>query len=128
MTSRDDYRSLLQLLTSTTVITKHRIDCDEPDIYAADLKGALDLIDGSTPFFAQSIRIEGPDRDQLFREQYRNHWQGPTGETRDRWDNARHHGELATFPDHLPMGPHEEAQECDPADLWRVMALVEHMI
>ena len=58
--------------------------CDEPDIYAADLKGALDLIDGSTPFFAQYLRIEGPDRDQLFREQYRDHWQGPTGETRVR--------------------------------------------
>jgi hypothetical protein len=53
MTSRDYYHSLLQLLSSTTAITNHRIDCAEQDIYAADLKGSLDLIDGSTLFFAQ---------------------------------------------------------------------------
>ena len=64
MTSRDYYRSLLQLLTSTTVVTNHRIECDEQDIYAAYLKGSLDLIDGSTLFFAQYIRIEGAGRDQ----------------------------------------------------------------
>jgi len=128
MTSRDYYRSLLQLLTTTTVVTNHRIECDEQDIYAAYLKGSLDLIDGSTLFFAQYIRIEGAGRDQIFREKYRYHWQAPTGETRYRWDNARHHGELATFPDHVHIGPHEEARESDPTDLWRVMGLVEQTI
>jgi hypothetical protein len=54
MTSRDAYRSLLQLLTSTTVVTNHRIDSDEQDISAAYLKGSLDLIEGSTLFFAQT--------------------------------------------------------------------------
>jgi len=53
MISRDDYRSLLQLVTTTTVVTSHWIECDEQDIYAAYLKGSLDLIDGSKLSFAQ---------------------------------------------------------------------------
>jgi hypothetical protein len=72
--------------------------------------------------------MEGPDRDQSFREKYRYHWQSPTGETGYRWDNACHHGELATFPDYVHMGPHEEARESNPTALWRVLAVVEHTI
>ena len=64
MTSRDYYRSLLQLLATTTVVMSQWIECDEQDIYAAYLKGSLDLIDGSKLFFAQYVRIEGPGRDQ----------------------------------------------------------------
>lgn len=38
---------------------------------------------------------------------YRHHWQDGTGRLRKRWDNAPHHPEVATFPDHL----HDEAEE-----------------
>jgi hypothetical protein len=96
MTSRDYYRSFLQLMTTTTVVTSHWIECDEQDIYAAYLKGSLNLVDGSKLFFAQYVRIEGPGRDRISREKYRYRWQAPTGETRYRWDNARHRAELAT--------------------------------
>jgi Family of unknown function (DUF6516) len=128
MTSRDYYRSLLQLVTITTVVTSHQIECDEQDIYAAYIKGSLDLIDGSKPFFAQYVQIEGPGRDQVSRAKYRYHWQTPTGGTRYRWDNARHHAELATFPDHVHIGSDEEAREGSPTDLWRVIALIEQAV
>jgi hypothetical protein len=128
MTSRDYYRSLLQLVTTTTVVTSHRIEFDEQDTHAAYLKGSLDLIDGSKLFFAQYVRIEGPGRDQISREKYRYHWQAPAGETRYRWDNARHHTELATFPDHVHIGADEEARQSGPTDLWRVMGLIEQAI
>jgi Family of unknown function (DUF6516) len=128
MTSRDYYRSLLQLVTTTTVVTSHWIEYDEQDIYAVYLKGSLDLIDGSKLFFAQYVRIEGPGRDQISREKYRYHWQAPAGETRFRWDNARHHAELATFQDHVHIGSDEEARESGPTDLWRVMGLIEQAI
>jgi hypothetical protein len=128
MTSRDYYRSLLQLVTTTTVVTSHWIECDEQDTYVAYLKGSLNLIDGSKLFFAQYVRIEGPGRDRISREKYRYHWQAPAGETRYRWDNARHHAELATFPDHVPIGSDEEARESGPTDLWRVMGLIEQAV
>ena len=79
MTSRDYYRSLLQLVTTTTVVTSHWIEFDEQDIYAAYLKGSLDLIDGSKLFFAQYVRIESSGREQISREKYRYHWQTPPG-------------------------------------------------
>ena len=128
MTSRDYYRLLLQLVTTTTVVTSHWIEFDEQDIYAAYLKGSLDLVDGSNLFSAQYVRIEGPGRDQISREKYRYHRQAFTGETRYRWDNARHHAELATFPDHVHVGPDEEARESGPTDLWRIMGLIEQAI
>ena len=128
MTSRDYYRSLLQLVTTTTVVTSHWIEFDEQDIYAAYLKGSLDLIDGSKLFFAQYVRIESSGREQISREKYRYHWQAPAGETRYRWDNARHHTELATFPDHVHIGADEAARESGPTDLWRVMSLIEQAI
>jgi hypothetical protein len=128
MTSRDYYRSLLHLVTTATVVTSHRIECDEQDLYAASIKGSLDRIDGSKLFFAQYVRIEGSGRDQISREKYRYHWQAAAGETRYRWDNARHHAELATFPDHVHIGPDEEAQESGLTDLWRVMGLIEQAI
>ena len=128
MTSRDYYRLLLQLVTTATVVTSHRIECDEQDIYAAYFKGSLDLIDGSKLFFAQYVRIEGPDRDRISREKYRYHWQAPAAESRYRWDNARHHAELATFPYHVHIGPDEEARENGPTDLWQVMGLIQQAI
>jgi len=128
MTSRDYYRSLLQLVMTSTVVMSHWIEFDEQDVYAVYLQGSLDLIDGSKLFFAQYVRIEGPGRDQIFREKYRYHGQAPAGETRYRWDNARHHTDLATFPDHVHLGPDEEARESGPTDLWRVIGQIEQEI
>ena len=128
MTSRDYYRSVLQLLTASRVVTSHRVDFDEQDIYVAYLKGAIDLIDGSTLFFAQYLQIEEPDRGRVNRLKYRYHWQDLQGETQYRWDNARHHPGLGTFPEHVHVGPNEEARESGPADLWQVMSQIEGKI
>ena len=38
---------------------------------------------------------------------YRYHWQDRTGRLHKRWDNAPHHPEIATFPDHLHDGAEE---------------------
>lgn len=128
MTSRDYYRAVLQLLTASQVVTNQRIEFDEQDVYVAYLKGVIDLIDGSTLFFAQYVRLEEPGGSRLNRLKYRYHWQAPQGETRYRWDNARHHPGLATFPEHMHVGPDEEARESGPTDLWQVMSQIEREI
>lgn len=128
MTSRDYYRSVLQLLMTSEVVTGQRIEFDEQDIYTTYFKGAVSLIDGSTLFFAQYVRIEDPDNSQINRKKYRYYWQAQNGETRYRWDNARHHPGLTTFPDHVHVGPDEETQESSPADLWQVMGHIEKEI
>jgi hypothetical protein len=103
------------------VVTSQQIEFDEQDIYVAYLKGSVNLVDSSTLFFAQYVEIEGASHNQITRKKYRYHWQAPTGETRYRWDNARHHPGLATFPDHMHVGPDEEAWESGPTDLWYVI-------
>lgn len=128
MTSREYYRSVLQLLTASRVVMGQRVEFDEQDVYVAYLKGAIDLIDGSTLYFAQYVRIEEMGRGPINRLKYRYHWQIPQGETRYRWDNARHHPGLGTFPEHVHVGPNEEARESGPADLWHVMSQIEQEI
>ncbi len=38
---------------------------------------------------------------------YRYHWQDAQGHLRKRWDNAPHHPNVATFPNHLHDGAEE---------------------
>jgi len=125
MTARDYYGSVLQLLTTSTVVTSQQIEFDEQDVYVAYLKGAVNLVDGSTLFFAQYMQREGTSSDRMTRKKYRYHWQAPSGETRYRWDNARHCPGLATFPDHVHVGPDEEARASGPTDLWHVIGQIE---
>ena len=51
MTAREYYGSVLQLLTTSTVVTSQQIEFDEQDVYVAYLKGSVNLVDGSTLFF-----------------------------------------------------------------------------
>ena len=75
MTAREYYDSILQLLTMSTVVTSQQIEFDEQDIYIAYLKGSVNLVDGSTLFFAQYVQIEGASRGQITRKKFRYHWQ-----------------------------------------------------
>jgi hypothetical protein len=128
MTAREYYGTVLQLLTTSTVVTSQQIEFDEQDVYVAYLKGSVTLVDGSTLFFAQYVQIEGTGREQIIRKKYRYHWQASDGETRYRWDNARHYPGLATFPDHVHIGPAEEARESAPVDLWYVLGQIVRAI
>lgn len=41
------------------------------------------------------------EKGQLQATKYRFHWQNKEGKLTKRWDNARHHPEISTFPHHL---------------------------
>ena len=43
MTAREYYGSVLQLLTTSTVVTSQQIEFDEQDVYVAYLKGSIHL-------------------------------------------------------------------------------------
>ena len=68
MTARAYYGSVLQLLTTSTVVTGQQIEFDEQDVYVAYLKGSVHLVDGSTLFFAQYVQIERTGRGQITRK------------------------------------------------------------
>jgi hypothetical protein len=59
------------------------------------------LADGSILEFAEYAQIEAG---RISRQTYSYHWQTRKGVLLKRWDNAPHHPEIATFPDHLHKG------------------------
>jgi hypothetical protein len=46
----------------------------------------------------------------LTTSKYRYHWQTGSGKLIKRWDNAPHHPEIDTFPDHLHDGSEENVK------------------
>jgi len=44
------------------------------------------------------------EKDKLITTKYRFHWQNKEGKLIKRWDNARHHPDIKTFPNHLHDG------------------------
>ena len=78
-------------------------------------------------FFAQNccVQIEQTGSGQINRKKYRYHWRALDGNTRYRWDNARHHPNLSSFPHHVHVGAAEDVRETLPADLWRVLDQIE---
>ena len=125
MTAREYYNSVLQLFITSRVVLSQRVEFDEQDVHIAYLKGAISLIDGSTLFFAQYVQIGQAGSGQINRKKYRYHWRALDGNTRYRWDNARHHPNLSSFPHHVHVGAAEDVRETLPADLWRVLDQIE---
>jgi len=56
---------------------------------------------------------------------YRFHWQGKYGLLIKRWDNAKHHPELKTFPNHVHLGNDKDVKESAPIDLPEVLEVLE---
>jgi hypothetical protein len=56
------------------------------------LRARADIVDGSLLYVRELV---SPDYSK-----YSYHWQDSSGQTRLRWDNAPHHRQLATHPDH----------------------------
>ena len=47
-------------------------------------------------------------RGAVITTKYRHHWQDGNGHLRKRWDNAPHHPDIETFPNHLHDGAEEQ--------------------
>lgn len=59
---------------------------------------------------------------------YRFHWQDREGKIIKRWDNARHHPELTTFPFHIHVGSDSNVNDSANIDLSEVLQVVESEI
>ncbi len=59
---------------------------------------------------------------------YRFHWQDKDGKTIRRWDNARHHPGLRTFPHHMHKGEEGIAQESVTVNLADIFKILESEI
>ena len=55
---------------------------------------------------------------------YRHHWQNKSGMLKKRWDNAPHHPQLDSFPDHVHDGSEENVKSHPPVDGLIVLQLI----
>ena len=67
----------------------------------------IKLIDESLIEITERILEE---RGELKTTKYRYHWQTGSGKLIKRWDNAPHHPEIDTFPDHLHDGSEDNVK------------------
>jgi len=56
---------------------------------------------------------------------YRFHWQDKDGKLKVRWDNARHHPEIKTFPHHMHIDEDGNVKESTEIDLWEILRALE---
>jgi len=55
---------------------------------------------------------------------YSFHWQDATGQLLKRWDNAPHHPELSTNPDHVHDGAEDNVRPHEPISAEEVLTLL----
>lgn len=60
--------------------------------------------------------------------EYRFHWQDKDSNLIMRWDNAKHHQALKTFPHHIHMGKNETVGECEVMELSGVLNKIASLI
>lgn len=68
------------------------------DIDIGYFKAQIKFVDGSELHLFELATIKNGKPDV---EKYRYHYQNAEGNLVRRWDNAKHHPELKTFPDHV---------------------------
>jgi len=56
---------------------------------------------------------------------YRFHWQDETAKLIKRWDNAKHHPEIKTFPFHMHAGEEEKVKESGAMELFDILRILE---
>ncbi len=56
---------------------------------------------------------------------YRFHWQDEESRLIKRWDNAKHHTEVNTFPFHMHTAEENKVKESGAMDLFNVLKMIE---
>jgi len=56
---------------------------------------------------------------------YRFHWQDEKSKLIKRWDNAKHHPEINTFPFHMHAGEEKKVKESRAMELFDVIRMLE---
>lgn len=98
MNLRDYYSKIESLLSEFSLITHFSVDFEEITDFIGYIKGKIELMDGSVLYFFEFVEIQN---NVPVLVKYKYQWQSPEGNLLKRWDNAPHHREINTFPDHV---------------------------
>ena len=96
---------------------------EQPTRLDGRVRGRLRFYDGSTLTFEEKVIKRGRSIERI---SYRYHYQRADGTLGFRYDNAPHHPEVLTFPDHIHIEGHVEAAE--PPDLSEVLHRIDGLL
>lgn len=107
MNARDYYSSLQDAIHAAPYVIRSDVRFEEIDVNECYVRGVLTLMGDFELHIAEYVVTEPT----LTRPKYRYHLQTFRGELVSRWDNAPHHTDVSTFPDHR----HDDQGEVHPA-------------
>ena len=96
---------------------------EQPTRLDGRVRGRLRFYDGSTLTFEEKVIKRGRSIEKI---SYRYHYQRADGTLVFRYDNAPHHPEVLTFPDHIHIEGRVEAAE--PPDLSKVLRRIDELL
>ncbi|MCL5610946.1 MAG: DUF6516 family protein [Chloroflexi bacterium] len=118
MKSREYYSSVQAAILAAPHVIQNDISFDEVSEEECYIRGILTLTGGYELHIAEYVVTE-PDFKRL---KYRFHLQSSEGKMIARWDNAPHHPEIKTHPNHLHIA--EKIKPNLPANIPQVLAAV----
>ena len=87
---------IIEILKKSPIVADYEINQLVEERSASFLRVEVTLLDGSRLFIKELLFPDG--------SKYSYHWQSADGRLLIRWDNAPHHPEIPTHPDHKHVG------------------------
>ena len=118
MKSREYYVALQKAILGAAHVIQSDISFDEISEEECYICGSLTLRGGFQLYIAEYVVTEP----KIIRLKYRFHFQTAKGKMLVRWDNAPHHPEVESHPDHLHVG--QKVRTNYPIDIPQVLTAV----
>lgn len=123
MRSAEDYLNHVKALIALNAQVLHWVVVrEEAQGDRGLLRYRLSLRDGSLLEMFEFFQVQ---EGRVCVTKYRFHWQQADGRLRKRWDNAKHHAELSTYPHHVHDGAETTVQPHSPVDAETILAMVD---
>jgi hypothetical protein len=122
LNARDYYLDRQTLIHRCPHVLRSDTRFEEIDVDECYVRGVLWLVNGFELHIAEYVTTEPKTR----RVKYRCHLPSADGELVARWDNAPHHPDTRSFPDHRhsPVGVHSSPEMSIPAVLDALLAYI----
>ena len=108
--------TLSPIVESFTIVKKRETEGD------GFLRAKVVITDGSLLEISMYWQLT---EDDLRLVAYRFHWQDEKAKLIKRWDNAKHHPEIKTFPFHIHASEEKEVKESGAMELFDVLKILE---
>lgn len=118
MNSREYYAGVQKAILAAPHVVQMDISFDEVSEEECYIRGVITLTGGYELHIAEYV-VTGPEFKRL---KYRFHLHTPNDRMIARWDNAPHHPQVKTHPDHIHVGKKIKANP--PMDIPQVLEAV----